>query len=160
MSESPVCRFCDENPRGSDPVAPRERVHLSNGWRVVVHKSGLEGWLLVVPRRHMLAISDLTIEEATELGLILREATRTLVEVLGAKKTYVMQFSEETPHLHFSVVPRMLDIPDDRKGFAVAQYNAGDPQPESARDAIALRLIATWSLGPSESGALTAWSAR
>lgn len=113
----------------------------------MVHRSGLEGWLLVVPRRHVLAVSDLTISEAVELGLILHEATRTLTEVLGAQKTYVMQFSEETPHLHFSVVPRMQDIPDDRKGFGVALYNAADVHTDSERDEVARTPASVWSLG-------------
>ncbi|MGV8970675.1 MAG: HIT family protein [Rhodoglobus sp.] len=145
MTDIESCWLCELGTSFKGEDAHRERVRLTEHWRVITHKSGLPGWLLVVARRHVLGIADLSVDEAADLGGQLREASRALVETLGAQKTYVMQFSEDTPHLHFSVVPRMPDIPNDRKGFAVAEYNAGEVQTESERDAIALRLTDAWT---------------
>ena len=81
-----------------------------------------------------------------ELGVLLGQGTRALVDEFAALKSYVMQFSEGmVGHLHFSLVPRMADLPEDRRGAAVSAYNAKDtPLDDSARDQVADRLRTAW----------------
>jgi diadenosine tetraphosphate (Ap4A) HIT family hydrolase len=111
--------------------------------------------MLVAARTHARSLSEVSEAAAAELGVLLTQGTTALVGDFGAIKSYVMQFSEGMlGHLHFSLVPRMDDLPEDRRGAAVSAYNAKDtPLGEAERDAIADRLRAAWP--DSERDALT-----
>jgi diadenosine tetraphosphate (Ap4A) HIT family hydrolase len=88
------------------------------------YNSALPGWLVLVARRHIEAIDELTDEEAVELGLLQRRLSLALKEVTGCLKTYVMQFAEmaEHPHVHFHIVPRMPDLPEDHRSTKIFEY--------------------------------------
>ena len=75
-------------------------------------------------RRHIEAIDELRDEEAIELGILLQRVSLALKEITGCLKTYVIQFAEmaEHPHVHFHIVPRMTDQPENRRGTDVFQY--------------------------------------
>jgi diadenosine tetraphosphate (Ap4A) HIT family hydrolase len=62
----------------------------------LVHRynTALPGWLVLVARRHVKAIDELTDEEAAELRLLLQRASAALREVVGCANTYVVQFAE------------------------------------------------------------------
>lgn len=138
----PDCAFCTADAPGAPP---RERAHLTDRWRVTAHRSALPGWMLLMPRRHVESIAELTEQEARELGLLLRQASVVHEREFGAEKTYVMQFAEGVKHAHFSLVPRMPDLPSERRGAKVAAYNAEDePLSESERDDLAVRIEAAW----------------
>lgn len=138
------CAFCAVDVA---TAPPRERAHVTDHWRLTAHKSALPGWMLLIPRRHIESLSELTASEAAELGPLLAEASRVHVSEFGAIKSYVMQFAEGVKHAHFSLVPRAEDLPADRRGAAVSAYNSKDePQSEAARDADAARIAAAWGL--------------
>ena len=94
MAADSRCLTCASNVALAD-LPPRERVHVSSGWRVA-HAFGtsLPGWLVVVPRRHVVALDELTAEEAADLGPLLRDLTAALRAVLECSKTYVALFAE------------------------------------------------------------------
>jgi diadenosine tetraphosphate (Ap4A) HIT family hydrolase len=124
-----------------------ERIVVTPGWRVVhSFDTSLPGWLVVVPRRHVEAMAELTEEEAAALGPLLRGASIALRRVTGCVKTYVMLYAEREgfEHLHVHVVPRMPDMPADRQGPGVFEYLRETPLPESDRDAVAARLQSAW----------------
>ncbi len=95
----------------------------------------------------MTALSDLSTEEAAELGPLLHDLSTALTAELGCVKTYVMQFAEAEgfSHVHFHVVPRMPDLDDERRGPGIFAH-LGRPQGErltgDTQDALALRLAA------------------
>ena len=105
------CYACEHS--GVD--APfRERFVRRAGWRVAHDfNSSLAGWVIMAPIRHVHSLTELTPEEATSLGALLREASIALERVTGCSKTYVMLFAEAEgfEHLHVHVVPRMPDQP-------------------------------------------------
>lgn len=110
---------------GFDRLPPRERIAADGHWRVAhVLDGALPGWLVLVPRRHVTAIADLTDGEAAALGTWQVRLSRALAAVTGCAKTYVAQFAEAEgfSHVHFHVVPRMADLPADRRGPAVFGY--------------------------------------
>jgi diadenosine tetraphosphate (Ap4A) HIT family hydrolase len=118
------CLVCHNNDQ-FDELPPRERVAADPHWRVAhAFNTALPGWLVLVPRRHVTAIADLTDSEAAALGTWQVRLSRALRDVTGCAKTYVMQFAEQEGfgHVHFHVMPRMDDIPDDHRGPAVFQY--------------------------------------
>jgi diadenosine tetraphosphate (Ap4A) HIT family hydrolase len=97
----------------------------------VAHASGtsLPGWLVVVPRRHVIALDELTAAEAADLGPLLRALTAAMRAVLGCSKTYVALFAEAEgfEHVHFHVVPRGPDLDPALRGPRVFGYLGGDP---------------------------------
>jgi diadenosine tetraphosphate (Ap4A) HIT family hydrolase len=142
VTQDGSCWLCEANER--DPSTSPDSVFVGIEWRVAVHRSGLLGWLLVVPRRHITSLAELKDAEAGELGKVFRSATRALVACLRAEKTYTLQFSEETPHLHFSLIPRMTDLPESRRGVGISEYNKEPTVPDDERDALARDLRKSW----------------
>lgn len=133
--------------RQADPAPPpRDDVLPDSAWQVAhAFNSTLPGWLVVLPRRHVTAITDLTDLEADELGGLLVRLSRALTEVTGCAKTYQMQFSEAEgfAHLHIHLVPRMDDQPDGVRGPQIFAHLVADEAewlPEAQRDRIALAI--------------------
>jgi diadenosine tetraphosphate (Ap4A) HIT family hydrolase len=101
-----------------DQLPPRERIGYDERWRVVhATGSGLLGWLVLVPRRHVMELADLTDDEAGALGIWQVKLARALSEELGVTKTYIAEFGEAAGfHLHFHVVARPLDLDVTMRG--------------------------------------------
>jgi diadenosine tetraphosphate (Ap4A) HIT family hydrolase len=113
------------------------------GWRVAhAFNSSLAGWLVVLPTRHVESVDELTATESEVLGRLLRQASRALRTVTGCLKTYVMMFAEAEgfSHVHFHVVPRMSDFPEDRRGANVFAYLKEEPLSVARRDEISIQL--------------------
>jgi diadenosine tetraphosphate (Ap4A) HIT family hydrolase len=99
--------------------APRDRVVATSRFAVAhAFNANLEGWLVVLPRRHVLSIDLLDDVEAAELGPLLRGVTAALRATTGCEKTYVLLLAESEgfQHVHFHVVPRGPDLPDAYRG--------------------------------------------
>ncbi len=141
------CLACANNDRFGQ-LPPRERIGADPHWRVAhAFDSTLPGWLVIIPRRHVTTIAELTDAEAAALGSWQVRLSRALHEVTGCVKTYVMQFSEREGfgHLHFHVVPRMPDLPEEHRGPGVFHHLARPPEQgmdEQQRDDLAARLQA------------------
>ncbi len=87
-------------------------IHRTRFWDVAhSYNTALPGWLVLVLRRHIEAVDELTEDEAAELGALLHSVSLALKEITGCLKTYIIQFAEMTehPHIHFYVIPRMAD---------------------------------------------------
>jgi diadenosine tetraphosphate (Ap4A) HIT family hydrolase len=146
VADSSDCVSCA--PEARTDVPPRERVYLGPRWRVA-HAFGtaLPGWLVVLPRRHVVALDALTPAEAFDLGPLLREITSALRRVTDCEKTYVALFAEAEgfSHVHFHVVPRMANLAAELRGPRVFGLLGGDPAryvPDAVMDQIAAHLTA------------------
>ena len=130
MESCQTCRLLARRNAGAAP--PWDNIHRTTHWDVVhSFNSALPGWLVLVCRRHIEAVHELTAEEAAELGVLLQRVSLALHEVTGCARTYVIQFAEAEghTHVHFHVVPRMADQPADRRGPLVFGY-LGVPEDE------------------------------
>ncbi|MEV8096857.1 HIT family protein [Kitasatospora sp. NPDC085879] len=136
--------------RTGDPadLPPRELIGGDDHWRVA-HAFGtaLPGWLVLIPRRHVTSIAELTDEEAAGLGRWQVRVSRALGEVTGCAKTYVAQFAEAEgfAHVHFHIVPRSSDHPEELRGprvFGLLDKGAGTPVMPEEMDRLALLLRA------------------
>lgn len=120
------CKTCELTQRRSLGTAPLwDCIHRAQFWDVVhAYNTSLPGWLVLVAQRHLEALDELTDDEAAEVGLLIRRVSAALKEVTGCVKTYVMQFAEhkDHPHVHFHIVPRMADQPEDRRSTKVFAY--------------------------------------
>ncbi len=147
MSECGTCARIAQRDAGAAP--DWDAIVRFDDWDVVhSYDTSLLGWIVLVSRRHLESLDELTADEARHLGELLREISVFLKSHLGCAKTYVMQFAEhpEHPHVHFHVVPRMADIPADCKGANVFRYllvEDDERVAEGAMNELALELR-TW----------------
>ena len=146
MLYKPGCATCERQARADAPLW--DRIYRTRLWTVVhAFNSALPGWLVLLPNRHIDAVCELTDEEAVELGRLQRSVSRALCETTGCVKTYVVQFAEHPlyPHVHFHVIARYADQPDDKRGPQVFGYlGVPDDQrvTEDAMNALALKVRA------------------
>jgi diadenosine tetraphosphate (Ap4A) HIT family hydrolase len=142
-----TCEFTRRRDAGGTP--PWDSIHRATYWDVVhSYNSALPGWLVIIARRHIAAIDEMTEDESVELGRLLRRVSIALREFTGCARTYVAQFAEspDHPHVHFHVVPRMANQPADRRGPDVFKYLGVPPdqrvgEAEMDRIALAVRRI-------------------
>jgi diadenosine tetraphosphate (Ap4A) HIT family hydrolase len=118
VTTSADCYTCA---RGGDAakLPPRECIAADDLWRVAhAFDSALEGWLVLIPRRHVTSVSELTDAEARSLGTWLVRLSRALHQVLDCEKTYVAQFAEAEgfSHVHFHVVAKPSDLAQELRG--------------------------------------------
>jgi diadenosine tetraphosphate (Ap4A) HIT family hydrolase len=133
----PDCYSCRQNDQPLAELPPRERIFDNGLWRVAhALGSALPGWLVVVPRRHILSLSELNAREAAALGPLLAALSKALEQELGARKAYVAFFAEAEgfAHLHLHVVPRSDALPHQRRGPRVFHY-LQQPSDQSVRPA-------------------------
>ena len=120
------CLTCELIRRRDADAAPLwDNIQRTPYWDVAhAFNTALPGWIVIVARRHVEAIDELTEAEAAELGVLLCRVSAALREVTGCVKTYVMQFAEAEghAHVHFHVVPRMADQPEDRRSTQIFGY--------------------------------------
>lgn len=124
----------------------RELIAHDEYWRVA-HATGVDmpGWLVLVPRRHVMEVAELTDGEADGLGTWQAALARALRDELGTEKTYVASFGEAAGfHLHFHIIARPVVLSESLRGprvFGMAGA-VDDERAERARDALAVRLAA------------------
>ncbi len=141
------CKTCELIAARDAGIAPLwDSIYRTDHWDVVhAYDSALPGWLVLVARRHITAVAELTEDEALELGQLIREVSVALKAVTGCVKTYVIQFAEaaEHPHVHVHIIPRMADQPEDRRSTRIFGY-LGVPEaervPEAEMNEIAVRV--------------------
>jgi diadenosine tetraphosphate (Ap4A) HIT family hydrolase len=144
MKRCKTCELVNRRDAGEAPLW--DNIHRTPFWDLVhSYNTALPGWLVLVARRHIEAIDELTDDEAIELGRLIRQASIALREVSGCIKTYVVQFAEQEdhPHVHFHIVPRMANQPKDRRSVRVFEY-LGVPEeervPEETMNEISARI--------------------
>jgi diadenosine tetraphosphate (Ap4A) HIT family hydrolase len=116
----PQCATCELVKRRDEGGAPAwDRIRRTPDWDVV-HAFGtaVEGHLVLVLRRHVTAVADMSDREAAELGLLIREVSAAVQRVVDCDKTYVAQFAEhpDHPHVHVHIIPRARDLPSEHRG--------------------------------------------
>jgi diadenosine tetraphosphate (Ap4A) HIT family hydrolase len=144
MKPCKTCELIANRDAGTAPLW--DSIYRTPLWDVVhSYDTALPGWLVLVVRRHITAVDELTEAEALELGQLIRRTSVALKEVTGCVKTYVIQFAEkaEHPHVHFHIIPRMVDQPENRHSTQVFGY-LGVPEEErvsgEVRNAIAAKV--------------------
>jgi diadenosine tetraphosphate (Ap4A) HIT family hydrolase len=87
------------------------------------YPTALSGWMVIVPRRHCVALHELTREEFEELGRLQYDCVQALYRYFNCQKEYLMQFAEAAGfgHVHIHVVPRAADLAPEFKGPSIMQ---------------------------------------
>ncbi len=140
-----TCHSCQAE-RGLIPLTNAPVIARTEHWRVEhAHPTSVRGWLVVVLRRHRRALHDLLLEEWQDLATLLPLLCRALHQTLGTEKEYILQFAEHprAQHVHFHVIARLPDWPDDLWGPAVFNGlgdKAQDPLPSEVTTPLALQI--------------------
>ncbi len=141
------CLTCTLTQARDEGRAPAwDSIRRFDHWDLVhAYDSALEGWLVLVLRRHLTALADLTDGEAVELGRLTRIVSSSLRQVTGCAKTYVVQFAEHPkhPHVHVHLVARPADLADELQGpsiFGFLGAAEADRVSEARRNALAFAL--------------------
>jgi diadenosine tetraphosphate (Ap4A) HIT family hydrolase len=141
------CKTCELIARRDEGIAPLwDCIYRTPLWDVAhCYETALPGWLVLVARRHIGSLDELTDPEAVELGQLIRNISSALKEVTGCMKTYVLQFAEslEHQHVHFHIIPRMADLPENRRSTQIFGYlgvSEEERVSHEAMNAIALKV--------------------
>lgn len=102
------CVFC------TDVTKSGEVVHESAHAWVVLHEDwAVRGHAMIVARRHVQNISDLTDHEWEHFHRLWRRAERALLRATETERVIVMKLGIATPHLHVHLYPVMNDTKRD-----------------------------------------------
>lgn len=71
----------------------------------------VRGYLFIKLKRHCEHLAELTPDEASALGPVVRNTCRAITQVLRPSKVHVASWGEGVKHIHFHVLPRMPDMP-------------------------------------------------
>lgn len=115
-----ACKFC-ANIFGEERAnSPWDRpLLLTDNFALVPSLGSLvPGWLMAIPRRHILSMASLTHEEANELGEIIRLACGTLKDTFGVAPTIFEHGASQNnqlvgcgiDHAHLHIVPLDFDL--------------------------------------------------
>lgn len=72
--------------------------------------SATPGQLFLVSKRHYLDFAEMTPDEATSYGLVLRRLYAVLKRATGAERVYAQVTLEGVPHFHAWLIPRPADV--------------------------------------------------
>lgn len=113
---SAACRFCG--------VEAREEAIVLSPQTVVVPSVGsmVEGWVLAIPRRHVLALAELTLQEQQEFAAIVNEANRLVSAEYGTTVQFEHGPAAENKaagcgvdHAHLHIVPFRGSLREEAK---------------------------------------------
>jgi diadenosine tetraphosphate (Ap4A) HIT family hydrolase len=125
------------NLSGERRISPGPYIHEGTYW-VVDHAypTAHQGWLVILPRRHVEALHELSREEFQELAEIQYKLVQVMHMDTSVQKEYMMCFAEGEGfhHVHIHLVPKPFDLPAEVRGprvfalLAVDKEHALSPQ--------------------------------
>lgn len=118
------CLSCLSN-SGVKRINPGEIIYEGNYWLAEhVYPTGLSGWLVIVLKRHIEKLHELTLEEWIELGEINYRLSGALKTILNTEKEYSCCFAEMEGfrHIHFHLIPKTAEFKIENNGSKVFNY--------------------------------------
>jgi diadenosine tetraphosphate (Ap4A) HIT family hydrolase len=112
------CWTCKSN-TGEKRISPGPTIFEGQYW-LLEHAYPVKviGWLVIVLKRHVETLHELTSEEFVELAQIQARVVPLLHEELHCEKEYVVCYAEmeHFHHIHFHVFGKPADLPEEFKG--------------------------------------------
>lgn len=140
------CPYCENfEGRYSSVVGPPAVVHDDDVLQVCLAPAplgGMDGHALVLPKRHVPLLFDLTSEEEAALAHAVARVGRAIRTLVDPDGLLVLQRNglaaeQMVPHVHFHVIPR-------REGTPFPPTEWQDVVPPDERQALADRLRVAW----------------
>jgi len=95
-----TCVFCTDVRNAGEVLAEDDRL-----WIVLHHDWSVRGHAMVVWKKHVENIADLTLDEAVHFALAHHRAERALLAATGAERAIILKLGIATPHLHVHIYP-------------------------------------------------------
>lgn len=121
MTESASCLTC-ASLTGNQPLSPAPIIWEGTYWQLEhAHPTAVKGWLVLVFKRHVEALHDLTSDEFLEATVIIRRACVVMRSELKSQKEYVVCFAEKPgfEHVHFHIIARSPNLPEEHRGTRI-----------------------------------------
>jgi diadenosine tetraphosphate (Ap4A) HIT family hydrolase len=125
------CTFCRQLAGGAGDAADR-LADLPHSIVLFGHWQYYRGYCIVVARRHVRELFELSAEERHAFMDEVAGVADTLAEVLKPRKLNVEMLGNQVPHLHCHVFPRYDTDPEHLKPVWVA-LERGEKDPEERR---------------------------
>jgi len=94
------CVFC------TDPREAGEIVYEDGRVWVILHADwAVRGHAMVVWRKHVENVADLTLDDAVHFAAVHHRAERALLAATKAERAVLMKLGIATPHLHLHIYP-------------------------------------------------------
>jgi diadenosine tetraphosphate (Ap4A) HIT family hydrolase len=65
----------------------------------------------IVLKRHCEEMNDLTLEESSTLGIVMKHTTQVFTSVLRPARVHLGLYAEVVRHIHWHVIPRLSNMP-------------------------------------------------
>lgn len=119
-----TCRFCTLY---REPLSVLGGLLSENELVYTYHYSRSEersylGHLLLITKRHVPGLADLTTAEGQAIGLSLACLSKALKSCTGAEKVYAEAYYEIVPHLHLHLIARYPGTPQDYWRWKVGDW--------------------------------------
>jgi diadenosine tetraphosphate (Ap4A) HIT family hydrolase len=127
--------FTCQSISGEKRISPGPTIHEGKFWLVEhAYPCQLKGWLVLVLKRHVEALHELSQEEFMELAELQYKLTRLLFDELDCEKEYsiCLAEAEHFHHIHFHLIPKPKNLPDELKAtriFAMLKVEEKDAVP-------------------------------
>ena len=106
-----ICFICRKHNR-QEVAPPGGYIYEDEHW-MVCHapgKLGPLGTLLIESKRHFLDFAEMTDQESTSLGNVMKKIYRALRLYTNAERIYQVTLLDGVPHFHSWFVPRGKDV--------------------------------------------------
>jgi diadenosine tetraphosphate (Ap4A) HIT family hydrolase len=118
------CTFCQDEVAG-------EMLFEDEHCRVILHEDwAVRGHAMVVWKRHVENVSDLTEEEAVHFSRVHHTAERILLEETRTERAVLLKLGIVTPHLHLHIYPVAAALGREAV-FAIMEARTREPRDEA-----------------------------
>jgi diadenosine tetraphosphate (Ap4A) HIT family hydrolase len=101
------CRFC----RGERPAADHKVADLGITGAYLHDDQFFPGWMVLVLKRHATELFDLTADERAQMMDDVTRVATVLAALFTPRKINYELLGNQTPHIHWHVIPRLVDDP-------------------------------------------------
>ncbi len=134
----PGCRCCDAN-AGVKRISPAATIYAGERWLLEhAYPSSLEGWLVIVLRRHCENLHELDRAEWRELADIQFAAISAMRGILDPDREYVACFAEMEgfKHIHFHLIPKPRGCDSESVGTKAFHHLKVEPSEAIGADRV------------------------
>ena len=98
------CPYCERFEKGDFT-----HVLMADAYAITVVESNpfRKGQCIVIPRRHMTSLSEMTEEENASVFKMITATSKALEKTLSARKTYLLSIADSVRHLHYHLIPKL-----------------------------------------------------
>jgi diadenosine tetraphosphate (Ap4A) HIT family hydrolase len=114
--------FTCQSISGEKRISPGPTIHEGDFWLVEhAYPCRLKGWLVLVLKRHVEALHELSQGEFRELADLQHKLARLLRDELDCEKEHsiCLAEAEHFHHIHFHLVPKPKNLPDELRATRI-----------------------------------------